>query len=245
MIEYLAMRWWHLDQLSVSEPEMLWAKVSQDDKNATRNRVYELLNGEIPRSQMSEADRLVVIGRRRCDDDLGEWAKKINDAEPPALLEVRETTWHNWWDSLPGPSCRPYYGSPNKPIQQCSRLFGNANIGNLNLTNLYVAGQLCGDHVAFIRYWYIQTSVTPDNADALEEAFHNSVATLTIGNKPYSQFHLSELFYDAQQVDLFLPTRQNFGVEISLYGDAQNILNRLLKTPLVVHLEGAEQRGVL
>lgn len=246
MIEHLAMRWWHLDQLSVSDPEMLWANVPDDDKVVVRNRVFSLLSGQILPSDMSPADRLVAIGRKRCDEDLDEFARKIDELMfgKPGWNEEenRVTRWHNWWDSLVGPSCKSVYAA--LPIQQCSRLYGNANIGNLNLCNLQIPGQLGCDQVAYMRYWYVDTEVTEANADLLEEAFHNSVATVTVGNRPVAQLHLSELFYDVCKLDELLPTRQNFSVELSFFSRANDILSNALKSPLRVHIEGALQQTV-
>jgi len=241
------MRWWHLDQLSVSDPEMLWSNVHEDDKIAVRNRVYSLLNGEILHKDMSPADKLVAIGRKRCDEDLDEFARKIDDmlrGEPGWDESInRVTRWSNWWDSLYGQSCKTVY-PPQPQIQQCTRLFGNTNIGNLVICNLQVAGQLCCDQAAYLRYWYVDTTVSEANADELEEALHNSVATLIIGNRLAAQLPLSDLFYSVHPIDEILPTRQNFAVEISCFGRANDILNSALHSPLRVHLEGAHKLTV-
>jgi hypothetical protein len=57
----------------------------------------------------------------------------------PRLHGVRERRHQPFWDSLIRTT-----GGPNT-IQPTSRLFGNANIGQLALTNLQVAGQLASD----------------------------------------------------------------------------------------------------
>jgi hypothetical protein len=58
----------------------------------------------------------------------------------PRLHGVKERRHQPFWDHLIRTT-----GAPVTPLQQSSRLFGNANIGNLALTNLQVAGQLASD----------------------------------------------------------------------------------------------------
>jgi hypothetical protein len=58
----------------------------------------------------------------------------------PRLHGVRERQHQPVWDTLVRST-----GSPAATIQASTSLFGNANVGNLALTNLQVAGQLASD----------------------------------------------------------------------------------------------------
>ena len=58
----------------------------------------------------------------------------------PRLHGVRERRHQPFWDSLVRTT-----GNPSPIIQNNTKLFGNANIGNTALTNLQVAGQFASD----------------------------------------------------------------------------------------------------
>jgi hypothetical protein len=63
----------------------------------------------------------------------------------PRLHGVRERRHQPFWDSLTRTT-----GDPSPAIQNNTKLFGNANVGNLSLTNLQVAGQLASDQTYVI-----------------------------------------------------------------------------------------------
>ena len=58
----------------------------------------------------------------------------------PRLQGVKERRHQPFWDTLIRTT-----GDPTPTLQQTSRLFGNANVGQIALTNLQVAGQLASD----------------------------------------------------------------------------------------------------
>lgn len=69
----------------------------------------------------------------------------------PRLHGVRERRHQPIWDTLVRST-----GSPAAPIQSQTFLFGNANVGQLSLTNLQVAGQLASDQtyvILALRCW--------------------------------------------------------------------------------------------
>lgn len=69
----------------------------------------------------------------------------------PRLHGVRERRHQPFWDSLVRTT-----GNPAPAIQNSTKLFGNANVGNLSLTNLQVAGQLASDQtyvILALRCW--------------------------------------------------------------------------------------------
>ena len=69
----------------------------------------------------------------------------------PRVSGLRERRHQPFWDTLIRTR-----GVPSPKLQPSTRLFGNANVGNLSLTNLQVAGQLASDqtYVAMaLRNW--------------------------------------------------------------------------------------------
>jgi hypothetical protein len=58
----------------------------------------------------------------------------------PRVHGVRERRHQPVWDTLIRST-----GAPTTPIGSSTRLFGNANVGQLQLTNLQVPGQLASD----------------------------------------------------------------------------------------------------
>ncbi|MGH2361783.1 MAG: hypothetical protein ACRDGM_14725, partial [bacterium] len=240
MIERLAKQWFEQAQRDfppqAPNQGLLWEALSDGEKEVVLQHVQRILNGEVPTSQMSEADKSVAIGRKRHVED-------ISEEHPRKRPSVYSRRWANWWDSLYGQSL-PI--SNNHPILTGGgRLFDNRNIGNYFLCNLQVAGQLCGDQSAFIRHWYIRTTVHKENADGLEEAFQESYADFHVGQRRFQQATLIDLFLDAVRLDRIIPPRQNFDVTVNLTSKATRILNECLKTPLRFHLEGVERLEVL
>jgi len=98
----------------------------------------------------------------------------------PRLHGVRERRHQPIWDTLVRST-----GSPATPIANQTFLFGNANVGNLALTNLQVAGQLASDQtyvILALRAWLYF-----DGTNA--RTFYQQVASqlyfaLGLGDKP-------------------------------------------------------------
>jgi hypothetical protein len=101
----------------------------------------------------------------------------------PRLHGVRERRHQPFWDSLIRTT-----GDPTPAIQQQSKLFGNANVGQLALTNLQVAGQLASDQtyvILALRAW-LYFDGTNRRANYLRVA-SQLYFTLTLGDKPQFQ----------------------------------------------------------
>jgi hypothetical protein len=101
----------------------------------------------------------------------------------PRLHGVRERRHQPFWDSLIRTT-----GDPTPAIQQQSQLFGNANVGNLSLTNLQVAGQLASDQtyvILALRCW-LYFDGTNRRANYLRTA-SQLYFTLVLGDKPQFQ----------------------------------------------------------
>lgn len=76
-------------------------------------------------------------------------------------------------------------GSPAATIQPSSKLFGNANVGNLSLTNLQVAGQLASDQtyvVLALRAWLFFDGT--NRRDLYLQTVSQLYFTFTLGDKP-------------------------------------------------------------
>jgi hypothetical protein len=101
----------------------------------------------------------------------------------PRLHGYRERLHQPVWDTL-----IRTVGVPTSPIVNSTKLFGNANIGNLALTNLQVAGQLASDQtyvILALRCWLFFDGANrrTNYLNVTSQLFW----TLTVGNKPMFQ----------------------------------------------------------
>ena len=155
----------------------------------------------------------------------------------PRLAGVRERRHQPFWDTLIRTT-----GDPTPTIQPSTRLFGNANVGQLALTNLQVAGQLASDqtYVALaLRCWlfFDGTNARANYQNVLAQLYF----TLTLGDKPqfvapcwyfpagggiYGLDATTAVFnngYPSQSAimklarPIILPVRQNFNVNAEFF----------------------------
>lgn len=101
----------------------------------------------------------------------------------PRIAGVKERRHQPFYDSLVRTT-----GNPSPTIAASTRLFGNANIGNLGLTNLQVAGQLASDQTYVILamrcFLYFEgTNARVNYLYTSSQLFW----TLTVGDKPAFQ----------------------------------------------------------
>ena len=101
----------------------------------------------------------------------------------PRLHGYRERLHQPVWDTLMRTT-----GDPQNPLVNSTKLFGNANIGNLALTNLQVAGQLASDQtyvILALRCWlfFDGTNRRANYLNVASQLFW----TLIVGNKPMFQ----------------------------------------------------------
>jgi hypothetical protein len=167
----------------------------------------------------------------------------------PRLAGVRERRHQPFWDSLIRTT-----GVPAAPIPPSSRLFGNANVGNLSLTNLQVAGQLASDQtyvILSLRCWLFFEGLNARTN--YQQVTSQLYFTLNLGDKPQFQapiwytpsgggLHgfdsttpIFNLGMPTQESILKLarpivvPVRQNFNVNMEFFGvgttDALTLLN--------------------
>lgn len=155
----------------------------------------------------------------------------------PRVHGVKERRHQPFWDTLIRTT-----GDPTPTIQNSTRLFGNANVGNLALTNLQVAGQLASDQtyvILALRCW-LYFDGTNRRANYLRVA-SQLYFTLTVGDKPAFQapcwyfpagggifgldastsiFNLGDPTQEAilkLARPIMVPVRQNFSVEAQFF----------------------------
>lgn len=168
----------------------------------------------------------------------------------PRLHGVRERRHQPFWDTL----IRTTGGTPT--VNPSTKLFGNANVGNLALTNLQVAGQLASDQtyvILALRCWLYF-----DGTNARElylQTASQLFFTLTLGDKPqfvapcwyhpagggiYGMDATTAVFnngYPSQQSILKLarpiivPVRQNFSVTAEFFAMGSTDVRDLLTAP--------------
>lgn len=143
------------------------------------------------------------------------------------------------------------------------RLFGSANVGNLNLSNLQVPGMLVHDRTAVVQRWYARTNLPKRGParDAFNLFAEQAYVTMILGDKPQSVMNLRDLIarrptYEGDSdsestkqrfdsVPIVVPIRQN--VSASLDRFSQSVHDRMLgafreceigSAHVWVHLEG-------
>ncbi len=101
----------------------------------------------------------------------------------PRLHGVKERRHQPFWDTLIRVT-----GNPSPILQQSQRLFGNANVGSLALTNLQVAGQLASDQTYIILAMRCCMFFEGDNRRInYLQAASQLFFTMTLGDKPAFQ----------------------------------------------------------
>ncbi len=155
----------------------------------------------------------------------------------PRIHGVRERRHQPFWDTLIRTT-----GNPTTPLQAHTNLFGNSNVGQLQLTNLQVAGQLASDqtYVILAMRCYLYFDGTNRRANYLNTAAQ-LYFTLSVGDKPMFQapcwyhpagggiygydattsvFNLGEPTQEAilkLARPIIVPVRQNFAVSADFF----------------------------
>lgn len=167
----------------------------------------------------------------------------------PRLHGVRERRHQPFWDTLVRTT-----GDPTPALTPSTRLFGNANVGNLAFTNLQVAGQLASDQtyvILSLRAWlYFDGTNARTNYQRVASQLY---FTLNLGDKPQFQapiwyvpsgggiygfdsttpiFNLGIATQEAilkLARPIVVPVRQNFNVNMEFFAvgttDALTLLN--------------------
>jgi hypothetical protein len=101
----------------------------------------------------------------------------------PRLSGVKERRHQPFWDSLIRTT-----GNPSPGVVNGAKLFGNANVGTVGLTNLQVAGQLASDQTFVILALRVWLYFNGTNRRILYLGTASQLYwTLTVGDKPSFQ----------------------------------------------------------
>ncbi len=101
----------------------------------------------------------------------------------PRIHGVRERLHQPFWDTLIRAT-----GAPVTPLGQQSKLFGNANVGQLDRTNMQTAGVLASDQTYVVLA--LRCYMFFDGTDArtlYQQVSSQLYFTFTLGNKPVFQ----------------------------------------------------------
>ncbi len=127
-----------------------------------------------------------------------------------------------------------YYDSCEIEANKRIQLFGNANIGMLNRTNLQVAGQLTFDNRLVTTSWFA-TTIPKIGGVSLD-----GVATFTIGDKPIQQAPLHLLLQGRQELYYEIRERMNVSVAVDFHNT-----EAVEGIRLYTYVEGWGRRDVL
>ncbi len=213
------------------------------------DRVRLVLGGEVRWSETTPGDRAIWKGRAR---DVAKfdrrWRNRDKDADQLTTEErniarrnrrtgaTSDRRYLNVWDTVlvedgdGGPGFTTYTGG--SPVQSL-RLFGNANVGRLDLTNLQVGSMIAGDSPAYIATMYASAT----DWDGLVGIADRCFVTLVIGSRPMVQAPLRELVHGVP-VRQTIPPRQDFNVQLDMFVKHGLPRRRFDPFELVIHLEG-------
>jgi len=123
----------------------------------------------------------------------------------PRLQGYRETQRLNVYDMFVIGSIPTALVGPLPGLEEASRqrLFGNANVGFYDRTNLMVPGLLACDQTTWLEHWYARMDMLPEQMSPRQRADLHAVAsramvTLCVGDRPRTGWSrpLAELLAD-------------------------------------------------
>lgn len=203
MWDELAIRWYNAEK---DPSHVQWQVLPERRKEEIRRRVKLVLEGEVRRSECSPGDLVVWLGRFRSPlrpPDPANWPGADRDDTPSGRPRMRRWAWY---DSLElGPK-----------LVTSQRLFNGHNVGYLDRSNLQLAGQLSPDGFHIQLVW-LTLAVDEDREKPLLDLLTSGMVIYCIGDHPAFQMKAYDLWKDPHPVDLFVPTRQHFNVEIDFY----------------------------
>lgn len=213
MTEQQAISWYTAEVRGVDTADD-WFALTDTERTRIRTRVDLVLQGEVRRSEMTAGDLAIYFGRYRTVEASlpKEWLENLKAEENgwrkgagrPLICDY-ETRRDVLWDCL-----GLIHDTP-----QTTNLFRSAPIGNLNLTNLQVPGQLGADQSALFHGWHVTVNKEP--TPIMESAFAESVVTLWLGDQPQANRRLVELWREPWTLSTYLPPRQMFRVSVEWF----------------------------
>lgn len=188
-------------------------------------RVMKVFEGEVRWSETSPGDKAIWKGRPR---DI-----ELFERREGRTRVIGHNDWLNIYDTIEmGPDDEPvrHPGMRGQRHHRSVRMFGNVNIGNGELTNMQVAGQLGHDTKFEVHQAYAVVN-RPLRAD--DDIF----LTMVVGCQPVhaGPLHLREWIHGIP-VGMIIPVRQNFSCTVEAYREVKKTLE------IVVHYEGITKR---
>ena len=237
MQEQQAMDWHYAEQRQHEGEPTSWFELAEERREEIRKHVRILMDNEIPRSQMSAPDLAIFHGRQR----------QFGGEPPKACMErFREgaTAFRSvFWDTL-------VLGPPIYDVEQRTRLFGYANIGNAALTNLQVSGQLASDQHFYVSNWHLSVLCDSKLAPELEALLMKTMVLLRVEERPYAFHRMLDLWREPKPVSVLLGVRQNFDVIVE-FGHGFDFFEKLRNSDNIapfgisLNLEGWQITGRL
>lgn len=121
------------------------------------------------------------------------------------------------------------------------RMFGNANIGNPNLTNLQVPNQLELDSNFLLTSWWITTTTW----EHVDQFFARCTFRMVVGDRPEMITPGLQLHRQRQSLLVPVPSRQNFFVDFEYFDNGQSYFFPPYVAPVYVFVEGWGRRRQL
>lgn len=129
------------------------------------------------------------------------------------------------------------------------RLFGNANVGNLNLTNLQISSGLPSGQVFLIGGWHVRTNLPDEDtlSDAWKAMSSQVHATLVVGSRISLHGTFDEMRAGIRCWPVLVPSRETINVNVDRFDDRyyetllEVVRRRNLESPgfrFWVHLDG-------
>lgn len=135
------------------------------------------------------------------------------------------------------------------PLSRSTRVFGNANIGRLELTNLQVAGQLTSSAAGIVTNWYVRTNIP--RSELLDLFLQQTYVTLTLGDRPRWCAPASDLIRwpgaegptRSPVWPVVIEDRQNISASVDIFGGVHDDMIRSFENDATrryvwVHIEG-------
>jgi len=150
MIEQLMRAWAEAERKANPDGNPPWNQVSNAYKEIVRERVRQVMEGDIRRRHMSPGDEAVHLGRLRSAekkppqdvfDHMRDLSKPMNKTDLPWTRTGYGVGSYDrgvWWDSLEIVE--------HQPIQFSERLFDGKHCGFLNRTNMQMPHMLSQEH---------------------------------------------------------------------------------------------------
>ncbi len=225
--------------IAVVSGDVTWSDASPGDKAVWKSRVSDI--PQFARTWRSPIDdeekkRREALLTETMVGEFGEPVVATPRPRGPRIHGVRERLWWTYYDTLED------IGVSGRALNY-TRLFGNANIGNIWLTNLQVAGQLGGDSTFLVCAVWASIS----QLECLHWAADNILFEFSVGSRrALPPMKMMEAF---RGVDLLAPSRRPYVIPVRQDFSCQVGIRRtpppdLPHFDVTFHFEGLQTRDI-